>query len=198
MSAHSKEGHVGLKYAILICSHGKSICHYTALGQFGITSLAVPIHFGSYDIWNLEFHTYSMDFILCSRPLSCMVYNHWLMNLFLVRGFCFSRKEEIERTLWERPHRKNGFMSRVLEVGGGGGFGGYSPQNNRLVLLSADLSCPFIPFSQTPVMVLPPKRCTEAECTRLLLWNVNKSIDSLSGSLPLYICDSSHRVFHTF
>lgn len=52
------------------------------------------------------------------------------MNLFLlalvgeVRCFCFSRKEEIERTLRERPHRKNGFMSRCWRLGDVGGLGG--------------------------------------------------------------------------
>lgn len=58
MSARSQEGHSGLKYAILICSHGKSICHYTALGQFGITSLPVPFTLAlmTFEFWR-SIHT---------------------------------------------------------------------------------------------------------------------------------------------
>lgn len=112
------------------------------------------------------------------------------MNLFLlalvgkVCCFCFSRKEEIERTLRERPHRKNGFVLRCWRLGDVVGLGG-------TVLLKIIDWCCSVPISLVPSFpfhrpqswfYLPKSGWTEADCTRVLLLNVNKSTDSPSGS----------------
>lgn len=108
MSAHSQEGHSGLIYAILICSHGESICHDKALGQLSITSLPVPFTLAlmNFQIWS-SIHSHIL--ILCHVSHTNMRYianGSWIFLFFSslvgkVRCFYFSR-EDREGKLWEK------------------------------------------------------------------------------------------------